>query len=163
MEFATLNGRINGTPRKPAKKESGDKAKKERKHASHLRQVEKWGSRYVAAAVVLSSGLNAWANVDLCGSENVLACSAAGVLGAVVPGLVWMLGKIAGHAHRANKTLVSGSVGAAGVVLLILSIWHCAHAIALLTGGGILLSGLLAVGIDYGLVASEVASVMASE
>ncbi len=136
---------------------------KPKKHAAHLRMVETWGTRYVVAACVLSSGLNAWANVDMCGSENVVAMGAAGILGAVVPGLAWMLSKIAGHAYRAQRRHMSMFVGAAAVALLVLSVWHCAHAIALLTGGGVVLSGLLAVGIDYGLVASEVSSVMACE
>jgi hypothetical protein len=154
-----LNGRLKGSAnraeravKRPANKRSG-----------HLRQVEKWGTRYVVAACVLSSGLNAWANVDMCGSDSVLACGAAAGLGAVVPGLVWMLGHVAGHAYRAGRRYLACAVGAAGVALLVLSIWHCAHAIALLTGGGIALSGLLAVGIDYGLIASEVAAVMATQ
>ncbi len=154
-----LNGRglVNGKPHKAKVKSS-----KPNKAAAHLRQVEKWGTRYVVTACVLSSALNAWANVDMCGSESIIACASAGLLGAVVPGLVWMLGHVAGHAYRAGRKPLAGAVGAAGIALLALSIWHCAHAIALLTGGGLVLSGLLAVGIDYGLIASEVASVMAT-
>ena len=155
-----MEGILNG--RMPRAK-SPAKSIKPNKAASHLRKVEAWGHRYVWTACVLSSGLNAWANVDMCGSENVLACGAAGVLGAVVPGLAWMLSKIAGHAYRAGRRRMAGAVGAAAVALLVLSVWHCAHAIALLTGGGVVLSGLLAVGIDYGLVASEVSAVMATE
>lgn len=151
---AVMNGRL--TRRRLEAKPAG-------KRASHLRQVDRWGRRYVVAACVLSSGLNAWANVDMCGSTGVLACTAAAALGAVVPGLVWMLGHISGHAYLAGRRWHSVAVGAAAVALLVLSIWHCAHAIALLTGGGLVLSGLLAIGIDYGLVASEVASVMATQ
>jgi hypothetical protein len=154
---SVLNGRLKHRENRP---ETRAKPPKEN---DHLHQVERWGMRYVVAACGLSSGLNAWANVDMCGSDSVLACSAAGMLGAVIPGLVWMLGKIAGHLYRAKRRGLACSVGAAGVALLILSIWHCAHAIALLTGGGLMLSGLLAVGIDYGLVASEVAAVMATK
>jgi len=163
VETSPLNGRFNGESKPSKAKGKPSEPAKAKRGSGHLRQVERWGTRYVAAAVVLSSGLNAWANVDMCGSDYVLACAAAGMLGAVIPGLVWMLGKIAGHAYRAGRRGLAASVGAAGVALLVLSIWHCAHAIALLTGGGLVLSGLLAVGIDYGLVASEVASVMASE
>jgi hypothetical protein len=152
---AILNGRLE-----PKRKSKPDKPKRSN---GHLRLVETWGTRYVWSACVLSSGLNAWANVDMCGSDNVLACASAGVLGAVVPGLAWMLSKIAGHAYRAGRKRMAIAVGAAAVALLVLSVWHCAHAIALLTGGGVVLSGLLAVGIDYGLVASEVSSVMATE
>jgi len=157
---SVLNGRLHVEGKRRTKAEAGPKPKR---GAGHLRHVERWGNRYVVTACVLSSALNAWANVDMCGSDHVVACTAAGLLGAVVPGLVWMLGKIAGHAYRAGRRGHAAGVGAAGVALLILSIWHCAHAIALLTGGGILLSGLLAVGIDYGLIASEVAAVMATQ
>lgn len=155
-----LNGRTSVNV-KPIKVKAATKAAK--KPNGHLRSVEKWGTRYVVAACVLSSGLNAWANVDMCGSDSVLACTAAGVLGAVVPGLAWMLSKIAGHAYRAKRTHMAIAVGLGAAALLTLSIWHCAHAIALLTGGGVVLSGLLAVGIDYGICSSEIASVMASE
>lgn len=157
------NGRLNGLVGKPAKGKAPAESKGKASKAKHLRSVERWGTRYVATACVLSSGLNAWANVDLCGSENAVACAAAGGLGAVVPVLVWMLGKVAGHAYRGGKRGLAYAVGVAGVALLVLSVWHCAHAIAVLTGGGLLLSGLLAVGIDYGLVASEVAAVTVEE
>jgi hypothetical protein len=46
---------------------------------------------------------------------------------------------------------------------LSLSIYHCAHALAYLTGSGVSLATLLAVGIDYGLVASEVNAILACE
>ena len=155
---SVLNGRlgVESGKRKPVAKASratGSRGK-------HLRQVECWGSRYVLLACVLSSGLNCWANVDLCGSPALGAQVAAGGLGAIVPVLVWLLGKIAGHAYRAGRRPVCWAVGAAGVALLSLSVWHCAHAIALLTGGGLVLSGLMAVGIDYGLIASEVAAIV---
>ncbi len=77
---SVLNGRIGVEKRKPAAKVSratGSKAK-------HVRHVECWGSRYVLLACVLSSGLNCWANVDLCGSTALGAQIAAGGLGAVV-------------------------------------------------------------------------------
>ena len=62
------------------------------------------------------------------------------------------------NAMRAAKRLaaVCGSV-ATGV--LALSVVHCTQAIASLTGSHWLLSALLAIGIDAGMVASEVAEV----
>ena len=157
MSEATLNGRM------PKVKSKVETPAREKGSSSHLRRIERWGTRYVIAACVLSSGLNAWANVDMCVSDSLLACSAAGILGAVIPGLAWMLSKIAGHAYRAGRKRLACMVGIAAVSLLVLSIWHCAHAIALLTGGGVVLSSLLAVGIDYGLVASETASVLSCD
>ena len=163
---SVLNGRIGveriaGSKGKPRSK--GKPAAKSGAKGKHLQQVEVWAGRYVVLACVLSSGLNAWANVDLCGNDSPLAQGAAGFLGAVVPVLVWLLGKVAGHAHRAGRLPVCWLVGAAGVALLMLSVWHCAHAIQLLTGGGLILSLLMSLGIDYGLVASEVAAIVAHQ
>lgn len=56
------------------------------------------------------------------------------------------------HARR-----LACAVGAVGVGVLGLSVVHCTESISLLTGSPCLLSGLLAVGIDAGMVASELA------
>lgn len=128
-----------------------------------LQQVELWANRYVGAAVVLSAGLNGWASVDLSGAGDFVHQAAAAGIGAVVPGLVWIAGKVAGWSHRAGRKGLAGMVGSAGVCLLLLSIAHCSHAIAHLTGCGLALAGMMAVGIDYGLVASEVAAIVAHE
>ena len=56
------------------------------------------------------------------------------------------------HARR-----LAAGVGAVGVGVLGLSVVHCTESISLLTGSHYLLSGLLAVGIDAGMVASELA------
>ncbi len=52
---------------------------------------------------------------------------------------------------------VAVGVGAVGVGVLSLSVYHCTEAICLLTGSHWALAGLLAVGIDAGMVASEAA------
>src|SRR6516165_1447093 len=57
------------------------------------------------------------------------------------------------HARRLACT-----VGAVGVGVLGLSVAHCTESIGLLTGSHWALSSLLAVGIDAGMVASELAS-----
>lgn len=163
-----VNNRRNGTPRpriagKLASTREASSSADRRARASALRQLEVWATRYVVAAIVLSAMLNAAANVRLCGSELLPAQAAAGILGAVVPALVWLAGKQAGYAHRAGRPRLAYAVGAAGVCLLVLSIYHCSHALAHLTGSGWVLSLLLAVGIDYGLVASEVAAILAHE
>src|SRR5262245_30343549 len=56
------------------------------------------------------------------------------------------------HARR-----LACAVGAVGVGVLGLSVAHCTESIGLLTGSHWALSGLLAVGIDAGMVASELA------
>ena len=57
------------------------------------------------------------------------------------------------HARR-----LACGVGAVGVGVLSLSVAHCTESIGLLTGSHWALSSLLAVGIDAGMVASELAS-----
>jgi hypothetical protein len=56
------------------------------------------------------------------------------------------------HARR-----LAAGVGAVGVGVLSLSVAHCTESIGLLTGSHWALSGLLAIGIDAGMVASELA------
>jgi hypothetical protein len=56
------------------------------------------------------------------------------------------------HARR-----LACAVGSVGVGVLSLSVAHCTESIGLLTGSHWALSGLLAVGIDAGMVASELA------
>jgi hypothetical protein len=56
------------------------------------------------------------------------------------------------HARR-----LACGVGAVGVGVLGLSVVHCTESIGLLTGSHWALSGLLAIGIDAGMVASELA------
>ena len=60
------------------------------------------------------------------------------------------------HARR-----LACAVGAVGVGVLGLSVAHCTESIGLLTGSHWALSGLLAVGIDAGMVASELAELAA--
>jgi hypothetical protein len=63
-----------------------------------------------------------------------------------------------GQALRHARRLAAG-VGAVGVGVLGLSVAHCTESIGLLTGSHWALAGLLAVGIDDGMVASELAEV----
>jgi hypothetical protein len=127
------------------------------------RDVVLWAHRYTAGAVVLSAGLNAWASVQDSGASNVVLIMAAAVVGGVVPVGVWVLSKLAGHLVRAGWRRMAGAAGGVGVFLLALSLWHCSAAIAGLTGAAWLLALLLAVGIDCGLVVSELAAVLVRE
>jgi hypothetical protein len=65
------------------------------------------------------------------------------------------------HARRlpACRKVAIG-VGAVGVTLLVLSVWHCTEALVVLTGAPAALAGLMAVGIDAGLVVSELAAII---
>ncbi len=50
-------------------------------------------------------------------------------------------------------------IGSIASFVLLLSVWHCTEAISALTGSPVVLALLLAVGIDAGMVASELASI----
>lgn len=156
--FGQVDTRAKARKRKPANRTSR-KPGKARKAA--LSQMAAWADRYVIPAVVLSAALNAWANVLLSPAVDAGGKIAAGVIGAVVPGLTWIAFKVAGWSYRAEHRNVALAVGAAGLCLLLLSVSHCAHAIAHLTGCGWWMGLLMAIGIDYGLVSSEVAAIVA--
>jgi hypothetical protein len=64
--------------------------------------------------------------------------------------------RVARQAMRHARRLAA-AVGAVGVGVLGLSVAHCTESIRLLTGSHRALSGLLAVGIDAGMVVSELA------
>src|SRR4051794_9995008 len=66
---------------------------------------------------------------------------------------------------KANAAMmrVAFGVGGVGVMVLALSIVHCSEAIGLLTGSPWYLSALLAVGIDAGMVLSELAELVGGE
>ena len=53
------------------------------------------------------------------------------------------------------------AVGAVGVAVLALSLWHCTTALAALTGSPLFLASLLAIGIDAGMVVAELAHIIA--
>jgi hypothetical protein len=61
---------------------------------------------------------------------------------------------------RRAVRIVAGAVGGVGCSVLALSVWHCTEALSALTGSPLFLSALLAVGIDAGMVACEVATVV---
>jgi len=70
--------------------------------------------------------------------------------------------------HRKSKPVLSPrrrmaiGVGSVGVAVLLLSVYHCTEAISLLTGSPILLAAMLAVGIDFGMVVTEMAAIFAA-
>ena len=122
--------------------------------------LARWCLLYVTVSAVLSMALNAWA-----GSRHAPEGLqwAAVVLGAVIPLLVLLLGKVAGLTHRRRHYSLARITGAIGVAVLMLSIAHCYEAIAALTGCHAAVAVLLALGIDAGMVACEVTSVVISD
>jgi hypothetical protein len=112
-----------------------------------------WSHRYTAAAVVLSAGLNGYAAAQDSG--------AAGPVGHATM-LVWMLGTVTAWTWRVGWRRLAAVSGAVACCVLALSVLHVAAALASLTGTHWLLAGLLAVGIDCGLVSSEATAILVS-
>jgi hypothetical protein len=67
----------------------------------------------------------------------------------------------AAAARQALRNKVAGVVGGIGVAVIALSVIHVADAVSALTGSHWALSGLLAIGIDAGMVACELAELIA--
>lgn len=119
-----------------------------------------WALFGVAFTGVLSAGLNGYAN-----SQHASVLWAGWAMGLAVPVLVLTLAKVAGLKWRRGgpQRWVGGLAGASGVLLLFLSVWHCALSISLLTGSSVFLSLPMAVAIDLGLVSCEVALISEEE
>ncbi len=109
---------------------------------------------YIALAGLASCALNGLANSVHAPAGYAVA---AWGLGIFVPVAVLLLGRTAGLLYRANHRRLAYAVGTIASVVLALSVVHCSHSIALLTGSHWTLAAALAVGIDAGMVASEVA------
>jgi hypothetical protein len=141
----------DGTPRRLPR--SADRAP-----ASEPASAALWANTYVFLAVGLSCALNAHANTQHAPAGTLWL---AAVLGVVVPVLVLILGRVAGLLHKRRLARLAYVVGAVGCGVLALSVVHCTQSISLLTGSDYVLAGLLALGIDCGLVACEVAAIAA--
>jgi hypothetical protein len=137
---------------KPVKKRAAAKSKKQA--ANYGAQVRTWAGAYIALTVTISMGLNAYANGLHAPSEMLFA---AWGMGAVIPLLVLILGRVAGLLYKQQAARTALAVASIGVGVLGLSVFHCCESISLLTGSHRLLATLLAIGIDCGFVACEVA------
>ena len=167
METTILNDRINGHATghgikdvtKQTPKGTNRKTPKKRaipKRPNETDNLNRWATSYVGLSAVMSMVLNAMANGHHA-KENVWMAYA---MGALIPVLVLLLGRFAGLLYRRQKIQLSYCVGGIGVVLLMLSVFHCTESIGLLTGSNCVLAAALAIGIDCGLVACEVVSVI---
>lgn len=118
--------------------------------------VVRSASSYRKAAMI-GVGLSACLSAALNGYHYSLHAPAAWAgwgLGLAVPCLILILGRVWGGATR---KLVGHTAAGAGLALLALSVVHCADSIAAVTGSGQWLAIPLAVAIDCGLVACEMA------
>jgi hypothetical protein len=159
-ETTIFTDRINGhtTPQKPTRRSKLPRKKRAKQaRRSETDNLSRWATGYVSLAAVMSMVLNSMANGHHAQDGHILMAYA---MGALIPVLVLLLGRVAGLLYRRNKTQLAYSVGGIGVVLLMLSVFHCTESIGLLTGSNWFLAAALAIGIDCGLVACEVVSVI---
>jgi hypothetical protein len=102
---------------------------------------------------LLSAGLNGYAN-----SMHASVEWAGWAMGIVIPAIILILGKVAGILYKRRQNQLAYLTAGAGIGLLLLSVWHCASSIALLTGSDIIAAVPMAVAIDVGFVACELAA-----
>lgn len=159
-ESTVFTQRINGhtTPQTPVRRSKVPRKKRATQpRRSETDNLSRWATGYVSLAAVMSMVLNSMANGHHAQDGYILMAYA---MGALIPILVLLLGRVAGLLYRRNKSRLAYSVGGIGVVLLMLSVFHCTESIGLLTGSNWFLAAALAIGIDCGLVACEVVSVI---
>lgn len=156
---ATLNGTnridaesfvVKSKPRKskPARMEK----KSSVRLPDHLRTYAYAG---VAVMAVLSACLNGHANAQHASVEW-----AGWGMGIAIPVIILLLGKVAGLLHKRGCNGLAYLTAGAGIGLLMLSVWHCASSIAMLTGSSLPLAIPMAVAIDVGFVACEIAALV---
>lgn len=126
--------------------------------------LARWSHAYVFIAAGMSMALNAIANGQHApnGTDGAPDMRlAAWTMGALIPVLVLLLGKVAGLLWKRDQRTFALTTGGIGVVVLLLSVFHCAESIGMLTGSHWLLAGALAIGIDAGMVACEISATIA--
>lgn len=123
-------------------------------------ELERWALFGVVLMVVMSAGLNGYAN-----SQHATVPWAGWLMGIAIPVLVLILAKVAGLLMRMGKRLQMLARVTFGVTiaLLALSVYHCGMSISLLTGSDLWLSLPMAVAIDGGLVCCELALLMTAK
>lgn len=116
--------------------------------------LQRWANVGVWLTLGLSAVLNGYAN-----AQHAPAAWAGWIMGIATPALVLILSRVASLQHRRKRRQLAMFTAAVGVGLLALSVWHCATAVAILTGSPIVLAIPMAIAIDAGLVACELATV----
>lgn len=137
---------------KSLKTSTKTKVKVQAKPEDHLKHYAHGG---VALLTVLSASLNAYAN-----SQHASVVWAGAVMGACIPAIILVLGKVAGLQWKRNNKSLAYFTGGTGISLLLLSVYHCSESIAMLTGSPLALAIPLAVSIDVGFIALELAALM---
>lgn len=85
-------------------------------------------------------------------------------LGLAIPVIILLLGRVAGKLwlRGPSRRSLAYFAGGSGVGLLVLSVYHCAESISMLTGSGLVLAVPMSVAIDCGLVSCELAAISES-
>lgn len=114
--------------------------------------LTRWARSGVFLSLGLSGLLNGYANAE----HAVAGMGWAGWgLGLCVPALVLILSRVSGGAYLRGRRVLGSVGGAVALALLALSVRHCAHTFAALTGADMVSAVLWAVGVDAGLVVCE--------
>jgi len=106
----------------------------------------------IAVMATLSAGLNGYANAQ----HSPVAWAGWG-MGLAIPGVILLLGKVAGILYQRGFKPLAYVTAASGIGLLALSVWHCAVSISMITGSDLLLAVPMAIAIDVGFVCCELA------
>jgi hypothetical protein len=144
------------TTNKP-KKAGPKKAKADKPVASPKADavaLHRWASTGVYLTLGMSALLNGYAN-----AQHSPVAAAGWIMGFATPALVLILSRVASLQYRKRRRNLAAFTGATCVGLLALSVWHCATAVSLLTGTHLALAVPMAIAIDCGLVACELATV----
>ncbi len=109
-----------------------------------------WSYAGVSLMGVMSMGLNGYAN-----AQHATVGWAGWAMGIAVPCIVLIVARVAGIKYKIGKHITAKCGAAVIAALLLLSVWHCACSISLLTGSHIVLALPMAIAIDCGLVYCE--------
>lgn len=142
---------------KPAGRTSRPRKVREVKPAGEVKPAPpdtllQWARAGVFLSIGLSALLNGFANAEH-------ARPGFGVigwgLGLCVPALILILARVSGGAFLRGRKVLGSAGGFVCVGLLGLSVRHCAHTFAVLTGADTVSAVLWAIGVDAGLVVCE--------
>jgi hypothetical protein len=155
-----MNGMGTGEGRRIARKAARlpVATKASARKSRELEQLRRWAT----GGVILTGGLSALLNGYAASQASPVAW-AGWAMGAVIPVIVLVLGKVGSLLWRRGWKTGAKGVGGVASGLLGLSVLHCATSIGLLTGSSLWLALPMAVAIDCGLVACEVAALWSHE
>jgi ABC-type proline/glycine betaine transport system permease subunit len=131
----------------------GNKFVAKPRKTAESKALHQWATAGVWLTLGMSALLNGYAN-----SQNAPMAWAGWMMGAATPSLVLILSKVASLQWRKRRYSTARFTAGVGIGLLALSVWHCANAIAALTSSHLCLALPIAVAVDCGLVACELAT-----